>query len=279
MKYFKMLGLCLVAAFACCASVVASASAETGPLFGFCDKATGGTLSAHCIEGQTNEGYVLKLLQSGETLTILASAIGNQKLETPVDGAEATIECEDLSVASGGYLEGGDPGTDHETLVYSNCSLPKNTHPPCDVNSVGQTVGSGIISTEPLTSELVYLTAAGRTNLNAAETGTLFKPVTSNVFVTIELTPLGAGKCPVTGKPKVTGTVVVENKEATVHKLLGVLKAEKAISKYFIGSMASPEEKKAKLEFGGTSSTYTGEASIEVHLLGSSTPLAFWICP
>jgi hypothetical protein len=281
MRNVKMMGLCLVAALACCAAVAASADAETGPLFGFCDEVAAGAgqyTDAHCEDAGTGS-WEAKLLQGGEALTVLASAIGDQKLET-ASGPEATIECTGLSLAPGAYLEGGDPGTDHESLVYSGCSLPNNTHPTCDVNSVGEAKGSGIIETEPLESELVYLTATGRKNLNAAETGTLFKPASGKTFVAIELTALGASaKCPIDGKPPIVGSAVVENVDAIGHGLSGVIKTESGIKKYFVGSMSAPEEKKAKLEFGGWGWSITGEIALEVQSLSSGTALAFWICP
>jgi hypothetical protein len=282
MRNVKMVGLCLVAAFACCAAAAASADAETGPLFGLCGEVSAGAgqyTDAHCEDAGTGS-WETKLLQDGEALTVLASAIGDQKLETAADGAESTIECSGLSLAPGAYFEGGDPGTDHETLVYSGCSMPKNTHPTCDVNSVGQAKGSGIVETKPLESELVYLTKSARESLAAAETGTLFKPASGSIFVEMELTALGAGaKCPFAGKLKITGAIVFENVDASARQLLGLLKAESGIKKYYIDSMSAPEEKKVKLEFGGVGWTVTGEVSLEAQSLGSGTPVAFWVCP
>ena len=122
MRVVKMLVVSGVAALIGCFALVGSASAALGPLWGYCHQLSGGTLDAHC-ETSANEGYKELLLQSGESLLVLALQLGTAQTLTTGTAAE-TISCKLLHAH--GYLEGGDPGTDHEKLVYSECSLPNS---------------------------------------------------------------------------------------------------------------------------------------------------------
>ena len=132
MKYMKAMMLSVVVALGCCLGAAASASAEGGPQYGYL------------------EGGIAYLLQPPNTLTVLARAVTNQLL----GNANATIECGGFSLLSGAYLLGGSPGKDFEQILYSRCTVPGS--PSCDVLSRGQPLGS--IQTEPLESELVFLT-------------------------------------------------------------------------------------------------------------------------
>ena len=275
MRVVKMLVVSGVAALIGCFALVGSASAALGPLWGYCHKLSGGTLDAHC--GTTaNEGYKELLLQSGESLLVLALQLGAQTLtaETPAE----TISCK--VVHAHGYLEGGDPGTDHEKLVYSECSLPNSTG--CDPYSQGQTSTSGIIETNALTSELVYLTEKAAEKLEAAITGTLFKPASGKKFVELLLNALTGHTCPASGILPVQGEVVGENLFATSRLLLGTLTfPTTAKLSYWLDTGGTPKKDTiTALNLNGTAAVYSGEVSIKVSLLGQFGQwLAFWVCP
>ena len=258
MKYVKAMVLSVVVAVGCCLGVAASASAEGGPLFAFL------------------EGSVAYLLQSGQTLSALASAVGVQLLS----GGNAVLECSVLKLASGAYLSGGSPGKDSEQLLYSGCSV--NGHSSCDVLSSGQPLGS--VETEPLESELVYLSEAAGVALNADESGTVFRPAPPAAhFVVLQVDELaGSGSCPsaltIAGGVPVKGSVVLENDEPLVHLVSHKLLAPaNALPGYYLG--VSGKKDAAKLELGGDSATYLGAVSVDVTLLDSSTNLAWYLCP
>ena len=258
MKYVKAMMLSVVVALGCCLGVAASASAEGGPLFGFL------------------EGSVAYLLQSGQTLSALASAVGVQLLS----GGNAVLECSALKLASGAYLSGGSPGKDSEQLQYSGCKV--NGHSSCDVLSSGQSLGS--VQTERLESELVYLSKSAGKELNADESGTVFRPVPPAAhFVVLQVDELaGSGSCPsaltIAGGVPVKGSVVLENDEPLVHLVSHKLLAPKvALTGYYLG--VSGEEHAAKLELGGDTANYLGAVSVDVTLLGSSSNLSWWLCP
>ncbi len=275
MRVVKMLVVSGIAALIGCFALVGSASAALGPLWGYCHKLSGGTLDAHC--GTTaNEGYKELLLQSGESLLVLALQVGAQTLTTGT--AAETISCK--LVHAHGYLEGGDPGKDSEKLVYSECSLPNSAG--CDPFSAGQTNTSGIIETKALTSELVYLTEEAAKNLEAAITGTVVRPASGN-FVELLLNALTGHTCPITGLLPVRGEVIGANLFATLRLLLGTLTFPKAaISSYWLdtGSGTAKKDTITKLNADGTNWAYSGEVSIKVSLLGQFGQwLAFWVCP
>lgn len=287
MRYIKTMGLCLVAALACCVSVTASASAESsgGPSYGFCDEVAAGTghyTDAHC-ETRATGNWEAKLLLTGEHLTVLASAKGKQLLKS----AAGTVECEALKLKPGAIVTGGLPGGDLETIQYSQCSVIKSKSTiNCDASTVGGP-NNGTISTNPLESELVYLSEEDAKKLWPDESGTLFKPAAggNGKFVEIELTPLGTGTCPVLGenngpaKLPVAGEALLRNESPLVHKLSGVLVApETALRKWFLGT-SGVEMVTKKLELGGVEAKYIGEVSIALQLLGSERALDWWLCP
>ena len=206
MKYVKAMMLSVVVALGCCLGVAASASAEGGPLFGFL------------------EGGVAYLLQSGKTLSVLASASNTQILRS--NGVQ--IECPTLKLLPGAYLAGGNPGKDFEQIVYSGCKV--EGHASCDVLSSGQPLGT--IQTEPLESELVYTGETAAKELNPDVSGTLFKPQNANHnFVTILTNELVASACPaaIAIGPTVKGEVILENDETLVHAISHELLAPKTL--------------------------------------------------
>jgi len=99
MKYFKSLGLCLVAVFAMSALAASAAQAEEnkGPLW---------------IVGSPAKG-----LKAGETRAIKSVTVGKPILR----GTAASIECEKGTTT--GFLLGGSPGTDVSTTKFENCNV------------------------------------------------------------------------------------------------------------------------------------------------------------
>ncbi len=275
MKYMKMLVVSLIAALCCCASVVASsASAEGGPLWGYCK--LGGTgskgFNADCVSESGGLFEPALLEKPSETLLLLAKGLNTQELiaVTP----EYDINC--TALEGHGWLLGGTPGTGQGKIVYSGCSLPNKPH--CDVSTGGGALGT--ITTNQLEAELVYLTAADAKALNPDESGTLFRPVggTGN-FVTIELHLLTATeKCPVNGSAAVKGQVLTKNDEPLARVLLHTILAKNpAIEEYFEGKSGTKKAVK-QLEIAGIFATYVGQDSLDVTELGGPS-VAWWICP
>jgi hypothetical protein len=278
MRYIKLMVLSAVMALGCCVGLATSASAEGGPVFAFCDEVaanTGSYTDAHCEDSGTGD-FEAKLLRSpSETLTVLASAIGTQLLSS----TGAAIECSKLKLLPGAYILGGSPGTGLEQILYSGCSVAG--HPNCDVYSTGQPLGS--IQTEPLESELVYVSQHAAELLNPDESGTLFRPqppLTS--FVKIQIQELASDACPsflqlIAGSP-FAGSIVLLDDEPLARLLLHTLLAlKKPIKTYYLGH--SGAEHPVKLEVAGIEAKYLGTASVDVTLLDSDVNLAWWLCP
>jgi hypothetical protein len=260
MGYVKAMVLSVVVALGCCLGVAASASAEGGPLYGFL------------------EGGVAYLLQPGETLTVLAHAVTNQLLGT----SAVIIECTALNLLPGAYLLGGSPGKDFEQILYSGCTVPGFSK--CDPLSLGEPLGS--IQTEPLESELVFLTKAGAIELNPDESGTLFRPgngVTHFTEITAQELPETGSNCPTLlakgDHLPLKGEMIWKNTEPVARSEWHELLAPKtAITQYFLGH-SGEEHKTKRLEALGTTWKYLGVSLVDVTPLGSSTSLSWWICP
>jgi hypothetical protein len=274
MRVVKMLVLCGVAAFTVCLAMGGDALATLGPLWGYCDTVAGGLLNAHCESGG-QAGNEALLLQSGQSLLALGLSLNEQLLK--FNTASGSILCSALH--GHGYLDGGDPGTAVEALVYTGCTVP-NT-PNCVVKSEGEP--SGTIATEILESKLVYLTEVAAKTLDAAETGTLLRP-RGTVFTELLLTAL-SGSCPLgTGSvpAKVEGEVIAENEKATERALLHTLIAPTTpITAYWLDTSPAPtKDSITRINIGGLNATYLGNVSVDVSLLGHFGEwLAYWVCP
>ena len=228
MRYIKAMMLGLVVALGCCLGAATGASAEGGPLFGFL------------------ESGLENLLRAGQTLSASASASTTQLL----GNANAIVECTALQLLSGAYLLGGSPGKDFEQILYSGCTV--NGHSSCDVLSLGQPFGS--IQTEPLESELVFLTKKGAEELNPDSSGTLYRPASSTTkFAQLVGDELSASACPASLRvpSNVTGEVILENNEPLEHLLARLQSAPKTlVTGYFLGHTGTEHEIKnsARLE-------------------------------
>jgi hypothetical protein len=260
MRYVKVWAPVLAATLSCCGGLAASASAEGGPLWTYC--------ASGCAKGGSGS-EVSSLTAASEALLLLSKELNAQELD--VSASAYDVSCSGLE--GNGYLSGGAPGTDRETITYSGCSLPNKTQ--CDVSTAGGALGT--ITTNALETELVYLTEAAAKGLSSAETGTRFKPASGTTLVTLELHPLTAGACPVSGSAALKGELVLENDEQQVFELShSVLAPATAIKKYYSG-MTGSENKVKALELAGVSTKYLGNTSEQVTELGGPG-VAWWDC-
>jgi hypothetical protein len=250
----------LMAALGCCMAAAAPAFAEGGPLWTYC--------ASGCAEGGSGS-EVSSLTSAGEALLLLSKELNAQEVSVSV--SEYDLSC---SVLEGhGYLLGGAPGAGRETITYSGCSLPHKTQ--CEVSAGGGALGT--ITTDALEAELVYLTEAAAKGLSETETGTRFKPTSGTTLTTLELHPLAAGACPVTGSAVVKGEVVLENDQLqTIGLSHAVLAPVTAIKKYYSG-MTGVANTVKKLELAGLAATYVGDAAEEAAELGGPG-VVWWEC-
>ena len=138
MKYFKSLGLCLVAMFALGAIVASAAQAEEnkGPLW---------------IVGSPAKG-----LKAGET-----RAITSKTEAAPIlHGSLASVECE--KATNKGILLGGSPGTAYVEIKFEKCSLEKK--PNCVATGLNP---KGAVGGEIPVNALVILAFANGSRTSA----------------------------------------------------------------------------------------------------------------
>jgi hypothetical protein len=138
MKYFKSLGLCLVAMFALSALVASAAQAEEnkGPLW---------------IVGSPAKG-----LKAGETRAITS------KTEAPpvLKGSIASLECE--KATNKGILLGGSPGTAFVEIKFEGCKLKGK--PNCSITGLNP---KGAVEGEVPVNTLVILAFANGSRASA----------------------------------------------------------------------------------------------------------------
>lgn len=173
---FKIIGLCLVAAFVMSAVVATAAQAAEGPLW---------------IVGASG-----KPLAAGETRTITTKGVGNSFKLT---SALANVICKKLEGT--GVLLGGKPGTDNARIVFKECSI--EGHPACTVTSIAPLKATvlGEIIVDVYT-KLVYPKGGkeGESALDAfAPVGTSGSP---NLFVELE-TESSVANCATFSKIKI----------------------------------------------------------------------------
>jgi hypothetical protein len=275
MRRLKVLVLSLAAALFCCACVAANASAEGGPLIGFCEEVAvngGHWQDAHCENFGTGNFEEFLLNSPKETLLVLVLSLNTQVLKSAASAD--TVEC--LKFHVHGWVAGGSPATERETATYTGCKVV-SPHEGCEVSSPGQP--NGTINTNELASELVYLEETAAKELNPDKAGTLFKPATGTVFAELEL-KTGTTTCPISGTPKVNGEAIAENDEALTRILLrSRLFPTTSIKKYFAGMTGASTTIKP-LEFAGVTATYLGKISVDVSLLKQFGKwLDWWLCP
>jgi hypothetical protein len=247
MRAMKLLGAAMLAALA--VSAVGASAAFAGPTFEVpCHKVTtagtGAFENSTCtVSGGTKE--FSKTLLGGESETIEAKAEGAQVLTA----SSVELECSGVSVAAGAKIEGGSPGTDTETLIYTGCI--RKGHSTCEARTKsGPTAGQ--IETLPLKSELVYRTKA------LTSTDTLFVPVTPSKFVEVELKGTECGSIT---SGTVEGSVAVEN-EAGLH-VEGILTAPATPIKKVFDEHGT--EKTVGLKaFGFLTASYVGKDKVKL---------------
>jgi hypothetical protein len=274
MKLFKIVGLCFIAAMALSAVVSASASAATkNPKWALCEARTAGTgqwENATCTKlGGTKTHETRLLLTENETREITAEANGVQKLSA----AGIVVACKKLKLKAGAVLLGGEPGKDNESIIYEECEIEGK--PNCKVKNAGGV--NGTIETNPLTSTLVYSSKEAEEKENQAETLTLFKPTTGEIFVELFLT---GTECPAALREvnlPVKGEVLGTNTEGNVHLVTHELNFPATALKFYwlqVGGVATEKEIK-KLLLTTNNATYSGKT--KESLAGSQLGQAWWI--
>ena len=122
-----------------------------------------------------------------------------------------------------GTIEGGNPGKDKSTILFSNCVVETNAGVPlteseCNVKGSTDTEANMITVTNAKT-ELVYTGNQTEAEEERGPIGDLFSPASGGTFVTLKF---AGTNCPggFTGNYAVTGTVVgeVENPEVYLHR-------------------------------------------------------------
>ena len=158
-----------------------------------------GAQTYHCVEGGVHHEYetlldclagsgpvageweritltnVTGLLQLDEGAEILSLSLGAFKLSTAVETISCTHEHDE------GTIEGGDPGKNHEHVVFLGCTVENRPH--CDVNGVGK-----------LGTQTVEVDVASELALAGGLLVVLFEPLNGGEdFVELELTSLAGG--------------------------------------------------------------------------------------
>jgi hypothetical protein len=159
MKYFKMVGLCLVVVFALSAVAVSAAQAEEtkGPLW---------IVGSHGTP-----------LATGETRAITSRSEGVYKLRAT---GPTVVECKET--INSGFLLGGEPGTDYTQISFKKCFLEKNEE--CVATGLRPLAAPN--KGEAIVDALTALAYASGTRESAVD---LFAPESeANLFVEFELT-------------------------------------------------------------------------------------------
>jgi len=198
---------------------------------------------AACSEA-LSEGHFeeLPFEKAEESRALFWEAGGTEKLDL---SHGAVVACKELGVGKGSEVIGGQPGKTELTLEYGGCEV--EGHPKCAID--GREGGKAGITTNALDAELVYLSEKAAETHNAEDTGTLFKPATGEVLVTVDL----EGECgELKGEYPLAGQVVAENVEGTKRARHHLIRApEKPIGTYWINDAEGPVEHHVKLTSGG----------------------------
>lgn len=234
----RTIGLALMAVFAM-GAVMASAASAANPTWG--------------VE---EAGVAKELKVSTETRTVEGKANGTQKLN--IGGSfGSTIACKSFKVSSAKII-GGEPGTDQEIIEYGECEVEGK--PNCEIN--GKKAKVATITTNLLTSKLVFRTKKAAEEGNAELTDTLFEPKSpEKVFVSVVL----SGTCPLTGTFPVEGQVAAENVKGGEHLAEHELNAPAtAISEYFTNPGATKVAVKALTFDTIFPASYVGKSVIKL---------------
>jgi hypothetical protein len=273
MRRTKILIQCAMAAMALSAVVSASASATKNPKWALCEARTEGTGQWNndtCTEPGGKKTHETRLLLTeNETREITGEANGVQKFSA----AGLTITCKKLKFKQGAVILGGEPGKDHETLVYEECEIEGK--PGCKVKTVGGT--NGTIDTLPMTSTLVYASKEAEEKENLTATLMLFKPTTGEVFFEIFLE---GEECPAALREKalpVKGELLAENEKGNEHLITHELSfPATALKVYWLQVEGKATEKEIKkLLLLTSAATYSGK--VKADLAGSQLGQAWWL--
>lgn len=193
-------------------------------------------------------------LKAGEQRTFTTSADGKVSvLKGTVAGTTTELLSTKQKVQSGALLLGGQPGKNTEIVEFESVIVDRPAN--CEAHSAA--APTGIVSTAPLTSEIVEGAPGGTSN---GEPLILFKPASSTNEVFTEIEFLGAS-CLIKGqKPSVTGLLLALPLPQEQEEVKGVLDYEATTKEYKVSSGGAA--KKAGLTFAGMPATFTGLALV-----------------
>jgi hypothetical protein len=212
MKAMRWLGLCLAVVLVLVAAVAtASASAAENALWTTCEESKEGK-GVHwedslCTkESATGKFAIQELTEAKQTRLMKIKAKGAQKLDIG-GGSGDLITCSKLKSNEAADIIGGAPGKAEGILEYEGCTVEE--HAECKVNE-------GKVTTNPLTSELVYVSEEAAKGKKPEGAALLSKPTSGGPFYK-ELVLKGA--CPKAGKFEPKGEALYDFSEGGQHRV------------------------------------------------------------
>ncbi len=193
-----------------------------------------------------------KALVAGEQRTFTASAESAFDLKGTVAGAKALLLSNTFKVVPGAKIFGGKPGTNEETVEFTNVTVDQPAN--CEVESLfgGGVTAVGTVKTQPLKTEIVE----GQTS---QEPLILFIPKTGTTFA--ELRFLGANCLIKNTEANVTGSILGDPLPHLTEALTGLLDFEPSTGNEFLLSSGGAAEK-AELKFAGNVANLGGTALV-----------------
>jgi hypothetical protein len=225
-----------------------------------------GVLSAFAMLTSTASAKILfewkvggKLLgKATETRSFLASSDGkNFDLHGTVAGASVLLLSNTISVGTTGIIRGGKPGTNEETVTFTNVTVDEPAKCTAETGGIPKPE-PGTLTTKPLLTQIVESQKTGEPLI-------LFRPEVGTTFVAIKFLNKGTETCLVNGaEGEVTGSVLAEELPQLTEALTQDLDFE-ANTKEFLLSPGGGTIEKAGLSFAGNAAILTGLALILLH--------------
>jgi hypothetical protein len=222
-----------------------------------------GVLSAFAMLTSTASAKIAFLWKVGgkflekttETRAFLASSDGKIfDFHASVAGVPLLLLSNTISVGNTGVIRGGKPGTNEETVTFSNVVVDEPAKCTAETGGIPKPE-PGTVTTKPLLTQIVESQKNGEPLI-------LFKPEVGTVFVAIKFLNKGAETCSVNGaEGEVTGNILAEELPQLTEALTQDLDFE-ANTKEFLLSPGGGTVEKAGLSFAGGAATLTGLALI-----------------
>jgi hypothetical protein len=268
---FRWMVVALLAVFAVCA-VAATAASAKNPTWMTCKAVTAGTGKFEdglCSKGGKGNWEASELL-TGESKEIRSEANGGQEFYIESD----VINCHKLKTKPGAEIVGGEPGSGEEVIVYEECYVPGR--PDCKINEKS----SGTITTNTLTSTLVYLTKEAAEKESAEAAGTLLKPKTGTVLATLHMSENAPeDECApiLKGEVQIKGEVIADNVKGGAHATkheLSIPIEEEAQREYWLQEGKTIQKKATnRITWNSLAGTWAGGKSF----VTMASAEAFWI--